>query len=86
MHNIQVYASTADKDDDEVESFYEEIKSILKFTKPHDINIVMGDFIAKIGCSLVANLIGKFDLDVRNERDDRLLQFFQEHSLKITNT
>ncbi|XP_055375388.1 uncharacterized protein LOC129608089 [Condylostylus longicornis] len=81
-----VYAPTADKSEDEVDSFYSEIAELLKLTKPHEINLIIGDFNSKVGLGKVENIVGPSGLGVRNERGDRLIQFCQEESLKITNT
>lgn len=50
---IQIYAPTADKDDDEIEGFYEHLKSILRHTKKHEINILMGDFNSKVNLAIM---------------------------------
>ncbi|XP_030758449.1 craniofacial development protein 2-like [Sitophilus oryzae] len=82
LNIIQVYAPTADSPDYDVERFYDEVK----LTKKHDVNIIMGDFNAKIGRGKFEEIIGSYGLGERNERDDRLLQFSQEEGIKITNT
>lgn len=86
MNIVQVYAPTADKDDEEVEQFYEQINTILKITKHRDITIVMGDMNAKVGQGKVEKLVGEYGLGVRNERGHRLIQFCQETNMVITNT
>lgn len=83
---IQVYAPTADKSDEDVEEFYQQIQDIMRGTKNGDINIVMGDFNSKIGRGGFENIIGEYGLGERNERGDRLLQFCQERSLVVANT
>lgn len=86
MNLIQVYAPTADKNDDEIEIFYEQLQYILKLTKKRDVTIVMGDYNAKIGEGGYQDYVGKFGLGQRNERGDRLLQFCVEEDLVISNT
>lgn len=44
MNIIQTYAPTADKDEDEVEQFYNDVQKALDTTKSRDITVVMGDF------------------------------------------
>ncbi|XP_055373661.1 craniofacial development protein 2-like [Condylostylus longicornis] len=83
---IQTYAPTADKTDEAVESFYNEVEELMKMTKKHEINIIMGDFNAKIGKSQVEKIVGPFGLGTRNPRGDRLIQFCTEQELKIMNT
>lgn len=83
---IQVYAPIADKSDEDVEEFYQQIQEIMRGTKNIDINIIMGELNAKIGKGRFENIIGEYGLGDRNERGDRLLQFYQEKSLVVTNT
>ncbi|XP_055387971.1 craniofacial development protein 2-like [Condylostylus longicornis] len=86
LNIIQVYAPTADKSDEIIENFYSELSELTKFTRPHEMNIIMGDFNAKIGLGRVDNIVGPFALGNRNDRGDRLIQFCQEESLTVTNT
>jgi len=72
LNIIQVYAPTADLPDHDGENFYDEVKELLKLTKKHDVNIIMGDFNAKIGRGRVEGLVGSYGLGERNERGDRL--------------
>ncbi|XP_060519890.1 uncharacterized protein LOC132698058 [Cylas formicarius] len=83
---IQVYAPTLDRGDDEVDKFYGEIKELLGLTKPHEINIIQGDFNAKIGSLQADQIVGPYGLGDRNHRGDRLVQLCQEENFKITNT
>lgn len=70
LNIIQIYAPTADKYDDEIEDFYEHLKSIIRLTKKHEINIVIGDFNAKVG---QGDIVGNFGLGERNDRHDRFV-------------
>ncbi|KAL1446089.1 hypothetical protein WDU94_009850 [Cyamophila willieti] len=83
---IQVYAPTADKSDEEIETFYEEIESLLKTTKKHDITIILGDFNAKVGDCVVDGITGGYGLGTRNDRGDRLIEFCQNEDMLVTNT
>lgn len=83
---IQVYAPTADKPDEEIEQFYSQIKQILRSTKKHEANIIMGDFNSKVGAISTENITGRFGLGERNERGHRLIQFCQEEECIIANT
>jgi hypothetical protein len=58
----------------------------MKCTKRHDINIICGDFNAKIGNGRVENIVGDYGLGRRNARGDKLVQFCQEAEMVITNT
>lgn len=83
---IQVYAPTADKADEEIEAFYQDIKTVLDTTRKHDITIILGDFNAKVGDLAVEGVTGMFGLGMRNERGDRLVEFCQNEEMVITNT
>ena len=83
---IQVYAPTADKTEEELEEFYEDLEKAYKHVNSTDILIVMGDMNAKIGKGSVENHVGAFGLGTRNERGDRLLEFCMEKDLIIANT
>lgn len=83
---IQVYAPTADSDEDEIESFYHNLKQLLKSTKQHEITLIIGDFNAKVGSEKTTGVTGAFGLGERNDRGSRLVQFCQEERYKISNT
>lgn len=83
---IQVYAPTADSDEETIEKFYSDLNELTKKLKKHELNIIMGDFNAKIGKGKVGNVVGWFGLGDRNERGERLIEFCQEKDLVITNT
>ena len=83
---IQAYAPTSDKSDEEIEEFYEHLKTVIDITKKNEVNIIMGDFNAKIGRGEAGEHVGKFGLGVRNPRGDRLIQFCQEQDLVVMNT
>lgn len=69
---------TADKSDEMLEAFYEDVSKAVKLTKKHDLNKIMGNFNVKIGKGKCGNIIGPFGLRDRNERGDRLEQFCEE--------
>lgn len=83
---IQVYAPTSDKSEEVIEDFYAQIKEVLKNTKRRDINIIMGDFNAKVGKGSEDDIVGNFGLGQRSERGNRLVQFCREERLVVTNT
>lgn len=83
---IQVYAPTAEKDENMVEEFYHQLKSVLQLVKKQELTIIMGDLNAKIGKGKHEDIVGEYGLGIRNDRGDRLLQFCQEEQLVVTNT
>lgn len=83
---IQVYAPTADKEDEEVEKLYEEIEKVKKELRRDGPVIIMGDFNAKVGSSPVNNTVGAFGLGEGNERGSRLIEFAEKHDMVIGNT
>jgi hypothetical protein len=83
---IQIYAPTTEHDDDEVENFYNDIENVMKYTKSGEINIVMGDWNAKVGEQQEYPVTGKFGLGDRNDRGQRLVDFCWTAKLVVTNT
>jgi len=83
---VQVYAPTSNSDEEELEVFYESVSEVLKMTKREDVNIVMGDFNAKVGAGPQGDVVGAWGLGVRNNRGERMIQFCQEENLIVANT
>ena len=63
---IQVYASTTNDEETEVEWFYENPQDLLEL-KPKDVLFIIGDRNAKVGNQEIRGVTGKFDLGVKNE-------------------
>ncbi|XP_023216842.1 uncharacterized protein LOC111619366 [Centruroides sculpturatus] len=86
LHIIQVYMPTSAA----LDTVYTQIENIITEIPQKDLLIIMGDFNAKIGNTEnddnLRCIIGKFGLDTRNERGNRLLQFAIKNSFSITNT
>jgi len=55
---IQVYAPTTVSTEDKIETFHGESKQVLKQVKNHEINVIMGDFNAKVGEGRFGVLVG----------------------------
>ena len=57
---IQVYASTSNTEEAEVEQFYEDLQDLLELTPQTDVLFIIGDWNAKVGSQetpgLTANL------------------------------
>ena len=64
-----MYAPTSDHDDEEIESFYEDIEQLLE-RKPAHFVVVMGNLNAKVGKKVEDQecAMGKFGVGERNER------------------
>ena len=72
---IQVYASTSNAEEAEVERFYEELQDLLELTPKKDVLFIIGDWNAKIGNQEIPGVSGKFGLGVQNEAEQRVLEF-----------
>ena len=81
---IQVYAPTSNAEEAEAE--------VWRPTRPSRTNsqkhvlFIIGDWNAKVGTQETPGVTGKFDLGVRNEAGQRLIEFCQENALVIVNT
>lgn len=83
---IQCYAPTADKHENEIKTFYKELRQVLSYTRKNENTIILGDFNAKVGRGRVEKIVGEYGLGERNDRGDTLVQFCQEENFIITNT
>ena len=63
---IQVYASTNNAEEAEVERFFEDIQSLLELTPKKDVLFIIGDWCAKVESQETPGKIGKFDLGIQN--------------------
>ena len=59
---IQVYASTSNAEQTEVEWFYEDLQDLLELTPKKDVLFIIGDWNAKIGSQETPGVTGKFGL------------------------
>lgn len=83
---VQVYAPTSDHPDEDIEQLYEKIKEALKHAKSGEVNIIMGDWNAKIGDQHQYPITGKFGTGERNERGTELANFCTATNLVVANT
>ena len=83
---IQVYAPTSNPKEAEVEWLYEDLQELLELTPIKDVLFIIGDWNAKVGSQEIPGVTGKFGLGVQNEAGQRLIEFWQESTLVITNT
>ena len=83
---IQVYASSSNAEEAEIEWFYEELQDLLELIPKKDVLFIIGDWNVKVGSQETPGVIGKFGLGMWNEAGQRLLEFCQENALVIANT
>ena len=74
---IQVYAPTSNAEEAEVEQFYQDLQDLLELTPQKDILFIIGDWNAKVGSQETPGVTAKFGLGVRNEAEQRLIEFCQ---------
>ncbi|KAF2891103.1 hypothetical protein ILUMI_15070 [Ignelater luminosus] len=86
MNIIQIYAPTNHKADEQVEEFYVSVAEATKITTKGEIAIVLGDLNPRIGEGSDGELIGRYGLSVKNERNERLMQFCTEQNFIVANT
>ena len=72
---IQVYASTSNAEEAEVEQFYEDLQDLLELTPKKDVLFIIGDWNAKVGSQEIPGVTGKLGLRVQNEAGQRLIEF-----------
>ena len=82
----QVYASTSNAEEAEVEQFYENLQDLLELTPIKDVLFIIGDWNAKVGSQEIPGVKGKFGLVVQNKAGQRLTEICQENTLVIANT
>ena len=70
----------------EGEQFYEDLQDLLELTLPKDVFFIIGDWNTKVGSQETPRVTGKFGLGMRNEAEQRLIEFCQENALVIANT
>ena len=73
--DIQVYASTSNIEEAEVEKFYEDLQDLLELTPRKDVLFIIGDWNAKVGSQETPGVTGTFGLGVQNEAGQRLTEF-----------
>ena len=61
---IQVYATTSNPEEAEVEQFYEDLQDLLELTPKKDVLFITGDWNAKVGSQEIPGVTGKFGLEV----------------------
>ena len=64
---IQVYASTSNAEEAEVERFYEDLQDLLGLTPKKDVLSIIGDWNEKVESQETPGVTGKFGLGIWNE-------------------
>ena len=59
---------------------------LLELTPKKDVFFIIGDLNAKVGSQETSGVTGKFGLGMRNEAEERLIEFCQKNALVIANT
>ena len=63
---IQVYATTSNAEEAEVEQFYEDLQGFLELTPKKDVLFIIRDWNASLGSPEIPGVTGKFGLAVKN--------------------
>lgn len=83
---IQVYAPTSASNEEDLETFYEDLAEALEDENTKN-TIIMGDFNAKLGHRTEGeNRLGNYGYGTRNERGDRLYEFLEKANLYAMNS
>ena len=72
---IQVYATTSNTEEAEIEQFCEDLQDLLELTPQKDVLFIIGDWNAKVGSQETPGVTGRFGLGVWNDTDQRLKSF-----------
>ena len=64
---IQIYASTSNAEEAEVEWFFEDLQDFLEVTPKTDVLFIIGEWNAKVESQEITGVTGKFSLGVQNE-------------------
>ena len=62
------------------------VQDLLEQTHKKDVLFIIGDWNAKVGSQETPGVTGKFGLGIRNETEQRIIEFCQENALVIANT
>jgi len=82
----QVYTSTSNADEAEIEWFYGDLQDLLELAPKKDVLFIISDWNVNVGSQEIPGITGKFGLGVQNEAGQRLIEFCQENTLVIANT
>ena len=74
MTIIQVYASTINAKEAEVDWFYEDLQDLLELIPKNDVHFIIGDWNAKVGSQEIPGVTGNFGLLIQNDTGQRLTE------------
>ena len=78
---FQVFAPSTNAKEAEIDWFHEDLLHYLELTSKIDVLLIIGDFNAKVGSQKMRRTTHKFSLEVKNEAEQRLIEFCQENML-----
>ena len=62
---IQVYATTSNAEEAEVEQFYEDLQDLLELTSKKDVLFIIGDCSANVGSEEIRGVTGNLTLEYK---------------------
>ena len=74
-HGNPSLCPTSNPEEAEVEWFYEDLQDLLELRPKTDVLFIIGDWNAKVGSQETPGVTGKFGLGMRNEAEQRLIEF-----------
>ena len=80
---IQVYAPTTNAEAAEVDQFYEDLQDLLELT-PEKRGPFHHRGAGMQSTQKIPGVTAKFGLEIQNETEQRLIEFFQENALPTT--
>ena len=83
---IQVYAPTADANEETIDRFYDDLEQAKRQCKASEVMIVMGDMNARVGEQRMNNTVGPHGLGTINERGERWAEWCTSNDQVIMNT
>ena len=85
MNIVKCYAPTNDKTDETKEEFYNQLHDIMSNLGDKNVNVIMGDFNAKIGSDNQGyeNVMGVHGLGVMNDNGERFVNACAANNIVI---
>ena len=81
-----IHSPTAARDDNEIDEFYEQVNTAVRYCKSHEVNVIMGDWNAKVGSGRDGDVVGPFGLGDRNDRGNQFVEWCSNRDQIILNT